>query len=97
MVHTKKSQYNPYNFLVCFLVSLGQIAFGHPASIISMTLGEPPFLLYMGLIDAEGNETSNAEALIGTFSGIFQVPTLLFESATQEWFADGIRARLEQS
>jgi hypothetical protein len=35
---SKRSQFNAYNFLVCFLVSLGQIAFGHPASIIGTTL-----------------------------------------------------------
>jgi hypothetical protein len=37
---SKRSQFNAYNFLVCYLVSLGQIAFGHPASIIGTTLGE---------------------------------------------------------
>jgi hypothetical protein len=35
---SKGSQFNAYNFLVCFLISLGQIAFGHPASIIGTTL-----------------------------------------------------------
>jgi hypothetical protein len=73
MSPSKKSQFNGYNFFVCFLVSLGQIAFGYPASIIGTTLGEPPFLLYMGLIDAEGIPTSNSAALIGTFNGLFQV------------------------
>lgn len=76
MAHSKRSQFNAYNFWVCFLVSLGQIAFGHPASVIGVTLGEPPFLLYMGLIDAKGKETHNAEALIGTMNGIFQVRPL---------------------
>jgi hypothetical protein len=73
---SKKSQFNAYNFLVCYLVSLGQIAFGHPASVIGATLGEPPFLLYMGLITPEGLPTGNSEALIGTMNGIFQVRAL---------------------
>lgn len=30
-------QYNWRNFAICFLVSLGQIAFGYPASIIGVT------------------------------------------------------------
>lgn len=33
----KDEQYNWRNFLICFLVSLGQIAFGYPASIIGVT------------------------------------------------------------
>lgn len=70
---SKRSQFNAYNFLVCFLVSLGQIAFGHPASIIGTTLGEPPFHVYMGLVDAQGMPTANSESLIGTMNGIFQV------------------------
>lgn len=69
---SKKSQFNAYNFLVCYLVSLGQIAFGHPAAIIGSTLGEPPFLVYMGLVDETG-VTSEGESLIGTMNGVFQV------------------------
>lgn len=33
----KDEQYNWRNFWICFLVSLGQIAFGYPASIIGVT------------------------------------------------------------
>jgi MFS family permease len=74
---SKRSQFNAYNFLVCYLVSLGQVAFGHPASVIGVTLGEPPFLLYMGLIDAEGKPTHNSVALIGTMNGIFQAGAVI--------------------
>ncbi|KAH4007443.1 hypothetical protein HBI24_065950 [Parastagonospora nodorum] len=74
---SKRSQFNAYNFLVCFLVSLGQIAFGHPASIIGTTLGEPPFHVYMGLVDASGKPTTNAESLIGTMNGVFQAGAVL--------------------
>lgn len=70
---SKRSQFNPYNFLVCFLVSLGQIAFGHPASIIGTTLGQPAFHVYMKLVDANGKPTADSESLIGTMNGIFQV------------------------
>jgi MFS family permease len=67
-----KWHFSPYNLWVCFLVSLGQIAFGYPASIIGVTLAQPPFLAYMGLIDAKGEYTGNANQLIGATSGVFQ-------------------------
>ena len=55
------------------MVSLGQIAFGYPASIIGVTLAQPSFLVYMGLLDIETLElTPNADQLIGAMSGIFQ-------------------------
>lgn len=71
-----RSQFNPYNFLVCFLVSLGQVAFGYPASIIGTTLGEPPFHLYMKLAEENG-PTKNSQALIGTINGLFQAGAVL--------------------
>jgi len=61
------------NFWVCFSISLGQLAFGYPASIIGTTLGQPAFLLYMGLITPEGELGNNANNLIGATSGVFQV------------------------
>ena len=71
---SKRSQFNGYNLFVCWLVSLGQIAFGYPASVIGTTLGEPPFLLYMKLVSpVTGEVASNAEGLIGAMSGVFQV------------------------
>jgi sugar porter (SP) family MFS transporter len=60
------------NFWICFAISMGQVAFGYPSSIIGTTLGQPSFLLYMGLIDAEGVLQGNAEDLIGATSGVFQ-------------------------
>ena len=66
-------QVNWRNFWTCFLISSGQLAFGYPASIIATTLGQPPFLLYMGLIDKDGLLTPNADGLIGAMSGTFQV------------------------
>jgi hypothetical protein len=74
---SKRSQFNLYNFWMCFLVSLGQIAFGHPASIIGTTLGEPPFHSYMKLVDAEGKPTKESVPLIGTMNGIFQAGAVL--------------------
>lgn len=50
-----KPHFNAYNFLVSWLVSLGQIAFGYPASIIAVTLAQPSYLAYMYLIDSQEN------------------------------------------
>jgi hypothetical protein len=80
-----KSQFNFYNFYVCFLVSLGQIAFGYPASIIGVTLAQPPFLVYMGLVNpVTGLMTHNADALIGTMNGLFQVYNIHFLEALSD-------------
>lgn len=43
------------NFLMCYMVSLGQTAMGYPSAIISVTLAQPSFLIYMGLLDLEAN------------------------------------------
>lgn len=44
------------------------------ASVIGVTLGEPSFLIYMGLFDLKTEAlTSNANQLIGATSGVFQV------------------------
>jgi hypothetical protein len=70
----KFSQYNWRNFWICFLVSLGQWAFGYPASIIGTTLGEPSFLIYMGILDPKtGLPTKAGPQLEGAMSGVFQV------------------------
>ena len=81
----QKRQFNWYNFFICFLVSLGQVAFGYPASIIGTTLGEPSFLVYMKLFDLKSEAlTSNANQLIGAMSGVFQVRVIwaILESYT---------------
>lgn len=71
-VHTKpKMKWR--NFWICASISLGQVAFGYPSSIIGVTLAQPAFLLYMGLITPEGDLTPNANNLIGATSGVFQV------------------------
>jgi hypothetical protein len=44
------------------------------ASVIGVTLGEPSFLVYMGLLDPKTETlTKNANQLIGATSGVFQV------------------------
>jgi hypothetical protein len=74
MSSSDQRQINWRNFYICFLISLGLIAFGYPSAIISTTLGEPSFLLYMGLLDSTTLElTENADGLIGAMSGVFQV------------------------
>ena len=70
----RDQQYNWRNFWICFLVSLGQIAFGYPASIIGTTLGEPSFLVYMGIVDpVTGDISTSGTQLQGAMSGVFQV------------------------
>jgi len=74
-----RRQFNWRNFLICYLVSCGQIAFGYPASIIGTTLGEPSFLIYMGLLDLKTEKlTPKADQLIGAMSGVFQVSVLSY-------------------
>lgn len=76
MAQTKR-HFNAWNFFICWLVSLGQIAFGYPASIIGVTLAQPSFLIAMGLLDpTTGALTKNADQLIGATSGVFQVRCL---------------------
>lgn len=73
-------QFSWYNFRICFLLSLGQLAFGYPASIIGTTLGQPSFLLYMGLVDPDTFlPTEHASQIEGAMSAIFFVclPSLL--------------------
>jgi MFS family permease len=65
-------QWNWRNFLTCLFLSFGAIAYGYPSSIIGTILGQPTFLSYMGLVDAEGNEVGNAASLIGGTNGAFQ-------------------------
>lgn len=80
MAHSK-FHFNGYNFFICWLVSLGQIAFGYPASIIGTTLAQPSFLVYMKLIDpATEGLAANADQLIGATSGVFQVDNLALEA-----------------
>lgn len=70
-------QWNWHNFWICLTVGfVGQFAFGYPSSIIGVTLAQPAFLEYMGLLavkDGVVGLSSNANALIGATSGVFQV------------------------
>lgn len=68
------SQFTWYNLRVCFLISLAPLAFGYCVSIVSSTLGQPSFLLYMGLVDPETFEpTKNASSIEGAMSAMFFV------------------------
>ena len=82
----QKEQYNWRNFSICFLVSMGQLAFGYPASIIGTTLGEPSFLIYMNLIDADGLTAKGAQ-LVGAMSGVFQAGAF-FGVLAASWVMD---------
>lgn len=93
--HPQKSKrsFMTLNFWICFAISLGQIAFGYPASIIATTLGQPAFLLYMGLVKEDGSMGENANALIGATSGVFQVgfftPLFPHQAKTKKWQTAG--------
>lgn len=68
------SQFTWYNFRICFLISLAPLAFGYCVSIVSSTLGQPSFRLYMGLVDPETLEpTKNASSIEGAISAMFFV------------------------
>ncbi|OAG43644.1 hypothetical protein AYO21_02230 [Fonsecaea monophora] len=68
----RHGHWNGWNFFVCWLVSLGQLACGYPSSGISITLGTGSFLTYMGIVDAEtGALSSDGNALIGAVSGVY--------------------------
>lgn len=73
MAITTSHQWNGWNFFICFLISLGQLAFGYPAAIIGTTLAQPSFLIYMGLLDVTQDPPAlapQAEGLIGAMSGV---------------------------
>lgn len=80
-------QWNWKSFWICSLVSCGQLAFGYPSSIISTTLGQPSFLLYMKLINEKGEPTHNSSELIGATSGVFQAGAF-FGAMIGSWVMD---------
>jgi MFS family permease len=69
-------QWNWYNFWICLAIGFtGQLAASYPSSIIGVTLAQPAFLEYMGLvtlIDGEQKLNNHADALIGATTGVFQ-------------------------
>ncbi|CAG9950264.1 unnamed protein product [Clonostachys rosea f. rosea IK726] len=72
MVSTREHGFNFRNFLICWAVSLGQLGFGYPSSIIGPVLGEPSFLQAMGLVDSSGIPSAKQNQLIGAINGVFQ-------------------------
>lgn len=48
------------------------MAFGYPASVISVTLGQPAFLTYMCLAHAQGHVVKSLLNTEGATSGTFQ-------------------------
>ncbi|KEF53482.1 uncharacterized protein A1O9_10457 [Exophiala aquamarina CBS 119918] len=72
MAFNREGQWTWKQFIICFVICLGQVAFGYPASVIGVTLAKVQFLSYMTVIDEEGNFTSQGNALIGAMSGVFQ-------------------------
>lgn len=66
------------NFFICFAISLGALAYGYLAAIISTTMGKPAFLMYMGLGDESGGVFHDKENLQGAITSVFQVFCPLF-------------------
>ena len=57
------------------LMLTGIRAFGYPASVIGVTLGQPSFLVYMNLLDLTQTPpvlAKGADQIIGAMSGVFQ-------------------------
>jgi hypothetical protein len=62
--------------VICMLISVSVLGFGYPTAIIGTTLSQPSFLVYMHLVDADGEFVPNAQSWIGTLSGVYQVLVL---------------------
>ncbi|KAH8702278.1 general substrate transporter [Talaromyces proteolyticus] len=71
MTSIKRLPFRWKNFFICFAISLGALAYGYLAAIVSTTLGKPAFLEYMGLGDEKG-VFPNKENLVGAITSIFQ-------------------------
>lgn len=54
----------------------------YPASVISVTLGQPAFLEYMGLANGQGIVTGNLLNVVGACSGVFQAGAAIGTIAT---------------
>ncbi|OAP56471.1 hypothetical protein AYL99_09650 [Fonsecaea erecta] len=67
-----KIPFNWVNFWTCMALSFGMFVNGYLSGVIGDTLADPGFLVYMGLVDKNGDPTGNSEALIGATTGIFQ-------------------------
>jgi uncharacterized membrane protein YjjP (DUF1212 family) len=63
--------WNHYNFFICWVVSLGQLAFGYPASIIGVTLAQPSFLVY----SKEPLDTCSLSLIDSSLVGLLDVTT----------------------
>ena len=85
------AQFTWRGFAVCFMIALGMLAAGYPSALIGTTLGEPSFLIYMGLYTkgATGSFTPTTEStqLIGAMNGVFQAGAV-FGSLGAPWIID---------
>lgn len=55
MAFGKERTWTVRNLAMCFVVSLAQVAFGYPSGVIAVTLAQPSFLIYMGLLDLKAD------------------------------------------
>jgi hypothetical protein len=65
------------NFTTCLFIGFGLFVYGYFTGIISTTLTKTDFLLYMGLIDTDGNATPGSTGLIGATTSIYSVGSIL--------------------
>ncbi|KIY00270.1 uncharacterized protein Z520_03955 [Fonsecaea multimorphosa CBS 102226] len=76
-----EAQFTWRGFWIAFLISLGQLAAGYPSALIGTTLGEPSFLIYMGLYTkgATGSftPTTKITQLIGAMNGVYQAGAVI--------------------
>lgn len=76
-----EAQFTWRGFWIAFLISLGQLAAGYPSALIGTTLGEPSFLVYMGLYTkgATGSftPTTKITQLIGAMNGVYQAGAVI--------------------
>ncbi|KAF8212868.1 general substrate transporter [Mycena galopus ATCC 62051] len=78
MVNTALTrQFTWPSFFTCYVISLGQIAFGYPAAIIGSVLAMSSFLKYMKLTDSAGLVSAEGNQLIGAINGVFQAGAVL--------------------
>ncbi|OQV07530.1 hypothetical protein CLAIMM_11953 [Cladophialophora immunda] len=65
------------NFVTCLFIAFGLFTYGYFTGIIASTLTKPNFLLYMGLVDGDGNPTPSSTGLVGATTGVYQAGGLI--------------------
>ena len=72
--HHSRKRLNAYNWWVMLFVSIGSLCYGYTANVISATLAQPSFLLYMNVVPGVDQ---GALAKLSATNGIFQTGGVL--------------------